>query len=356
VFLGDHPKAALSLDLLLGSQGWRRFAEQDPAQFQRRQQQAKQPVFLTNSTQVAQFLDSEQKLMEQLDQKFVTSAIEMQKKLAERERDEAGPPEMFDAINLKHLAVEQVRQEIASSEQSLRRTRAFLWQFVLGGLLLTLFFIGFYLLSVGLRRLSDGESPALWFVLGFGLFAFLFFASIIGTFALMGENLMDVDDFRFGGRPMAKVAAPAPVMVQGVAPQQDVPLPIIPAEEPNEDDPANNVKNQDLAGPAAAQQKGIDFENRNGQRFIINNPVNFWNGQNFVPESAPARAVSNDPCQTRRPPRATSGRQRSQHRARVRASTSAEERRRAARFRRDGLLASRARDAQWPGAGEVRSV
>jgi hypothetical protein len=29
--LTDHPKAAVALDLLLGTQGWRRFAEQDVA-------------------------------------------------------------------------------------------------------------------------------------------------------------------------------------------------------------------------------------------------------------------------------------------------------------------------------------
>ena len=33
--LGDHPKAARALDNLLGTQGWRRFAEQNPAQFVR---------------------------------------------------------------------------------------------------------------------------------------------------------------------------------------------------------------------------------------------------------------------------------------------------------------------------------
>jgi hypothetical protein len=33
VFLSDHPKAALALDLLLGTQGWRRFAEQNPQRF-----------------------------------------------------------------------------------------------------------------------------------------------------------------------------------------------------------------------------------------------------------------------------------------------------------------------------------
>jgi hypothetical protein len=34
--LGSHPKATLALDLLLGTQGWRRFAEQDPNQFRDR--------------------------------------------------------------------------------------------------------------------------------------------------------------------------------------------------------------------------------------------------------------------------------------------------------------------------------
>ena len=33
VLLGEHPRAPEALDLLLGSQGWRRFAEQDPSKF-----------------------------------------------------------------------------------------------------------------------------------------------------------------------------------------------------------------------------------------------------------------------------------------------------------------------------------
>src|SRR5207237_3111209 len=33
VLLGTHPKAAAALDLLLGTQGWRRFAEQNPSKF-----------------------------------------------------------------------------------------------------------------------------------------------------------------------------------------------------------------------------------------------------------------------------------------------------------------------------------
>src|SRR5262249_20601650 len=33
--IGPHPKAAKALDLLLGTQGWRRFLEQDPTRFKK---------------------------------------------------------------------------------------------------------------------------------------------------------------------------------------------------------------------------------------------------------------------------------------------------------------------------------
>src|SRR5262249_23932617 len=38
--VGQHPKAAAALDLLLGTQGWRRFAEQSPQQFRERLEKA----------------------------------------------------------------------------------------------------------------------------------------------------------------------------------------------------------------------------------------------------------------------------------------------------------------------------
>src|SRR5207302_10306976 len=66
ILLGPHPKAAQALDLLLGCQGWRRFAEQDPELFQRRNQQAKPPVFLANASSVPQLLDAEQKQIDKL--------------------------------------------------------------------------------------------------------------------------------------------------------------------------------------------------------------------------------------------------------------------------------------------------
>src|SRR5262249_48748187 len=42
--VGPHPKAAVALDLLLGTQGWRRFAEQDPEEVRRRLLKEAEPL------------------------------------------------------------------------------------------------------------------------------------------------------------------------------------------------------------------------------------------------------------------------------------------------------------------------
>jgi hypothetical protein len=240
VLLGDHPKAAASLDLLLGCQGWRRFAEQNPQMFQReaqqgnRQQQTKPPNFLANNEMVTQFLETEQKQVEKLDQTFVRQAIDMQKKLAEAEKEETGPAPMQNMVALNQITVQQVHHKVALAERRLRETRAFLIQFGLGGALLTLLFLGFYFISIGLRRLSDGGGNArTWLSAGLGLLGILFLISVVGTFAFMGENL--IDDFRkedpFQGARIGDGGMPA-----GPAVMEAAPIQVPEFEEPFDDD------------------------------------------------------------------------------------------------------------------------
>ena len=45
--LGPHPQAAEALDLLLGTQGWRRFAEQDPNKFRQEQKEEAERLLVT---------------------------------------------------------------------------------------------------------------------------------------------------------------------------------------------------------------------------------------------------------------------------------------------------------------------
>jgi hypothetical protein len=46
-FLTDHPRAAEALDLLLGTQGWRRFAEQDPGNFREQHKEEAERLLVT---------------------------------------------------------------------------------------------------------------------------------------------------------------------------------------------------------------------------------------------------------------------------------------------------------------------
>ena len=165
--LGPHPKAAASLDLLLGCQGWRRFAEQNPQDFQRRQQQAKPPIFLANAGAGPQLLEAEQKEIENLDQVFIPKAIELEKTLAEKEKQELGPPQVRKNVDQMQTSVQLAEGMQMQADARVREVRAFLIQFGLGGLLLTLLFLGFFLISVsaGLRpHLAEGTAsrPRIW--------------------------------------------------------------------------------------------------------------------------------------------------------------------------------------------------
>lgn len=193
VLLSDHPNAKTALDLLLGCQGWRRFAEQNPIAFKQKLALRQPPIFVANTANVEQFLESEQKQIEKLDQTFVAKAIAMEKQLADKEKNlDALPAALERDLNQKQNELQSIGSEIANARRRAAAVRAYLVQFALGGVMLTLLFVGFFLISLGLRRMSDGEGESRRpLVFGFGLIGLLFFASIIGTFAFMGERMFD---------------------------------------------------------------------------------------------------------------------------------------------------------------------
>ncbi len=225
--LGDHPQAAQSLDLLLGCQGWRRFAEQDPQMFVRQQQPGKLQGLLNNTVNpVAHFVGADQKEMESLDQNFVKQAIELQKKLGSTEQEETAPNDQQRAVESSLALMASERLRVEEAERQLRETSRHLVQFGLGGALLTLLFLGFFFVNVGLRRLSEGAGrPRTWFTAGLGLLGFLFIASVVGTIAFMGENQFDHrkgDPALWGGAAAEKKLA-APVIGPIAAPEDLLP-------------------------------------------------------------------------------------------------------------------------------------
>ena len=84
VLLGEHPRASEALDLLLGSQGWRRFAEQDPSKFRQMHKEEADNLLVTIGQSSTQSKDL---AMEPVDKIFV----EYQKKInvAQAEADKA---------------------------------------------------------------------------------------------------------------------------------------------------------------------------------------------------------------------------------------------------------------------------
>ena len=272
VLLGNHPQSATALDLLLGSQGWRRFAEQDPNQFALRNQQEKTPVFLANSTKVPQLLDSDQKQLDKVDQLFVVKAIDLNKKLAEHERDDGGARDVEQKVVAMHAEVQMSQNHIDNVNRRMREIRGFMIQFGLGGALLTLLFVGFYLVSVGLRRLSDGRRARPWIFTGFALLGLLFLVSVIGTFTLMGEPLLD--DFRFDNDRMAKMPFAAVKKDIGNPPaqDQDIALAMVEEEIPAElqQDPPLAVAKKKGFLPAAAQLEPV-FQQNDQKNWIDNN-------------------------------------------------------------------------------------
>lgn len=239
--LSDNPKAALALDLLLGSQGWRRFAEQNPQVFQRKQPQSAN--FLANSLVVTQSLETEQKQIEKLDQAFVKQAIEMQKTLAETESKEAGPAESLQKVASQQAVVRQALDETVQVERRLKDFRAFLIQFAMGGALLTLLFVGFFLVSMGIRRLTDGNgNPRAWFTAGLALLGLLFGVSVIGTFAFMGENVLHHGPGDLDRNVGAKIVA--------ALPEKQAPRPGTPVMAPDPEAIADDV-------PAAEEVKKL---------------------------------------------------------------------------------------------------
>jgi hypothetical protein len=106
-FLTGHPKAAESLDLLLGTQGWRRFAEQNPGRFRSTNPGEEKDRFLV-STGVRPSFD--RPLTESADDTFVPKYRETARKYASvirqaRESTDAASNELQAAIKAENAAI-----------------------------------------------------------------------------------------------------------------------------------------------------------------------------------------------------------------------------------------------------------
>jgi alpha-2-macroglobulin-like protein len=87
--LGPHPQAAEALDLLLGTQGWRRFAEQDPSKFRREQKEDAERLLVSSGqtqTRIADF--SMQQKLQQVETENARKAAGLAARMAQAKKVE----------------------------------------------------------------------------------------------------------------------------------------------------------------------------------------------------------------------------------------------------------------------------
>jgi alpha-2-macroglobulin-like protein len=252
--LGEHRHAGTALDLLLGTQGWRRFAEQNPTAVPKSpDDRLRARHFLASSQAVVKIGESEQATRDQVDKQFIGEFTDLQKKLAQKERQEDGPAELVQRYQFARMNLESARQVVLNHEQQERELLGFFAQGAMAVGIGVVLFLAFFLVSTSLYRLAEGKSGYLFLGAGLCLLAGLFMISVLGTFAMIGVNQ---DMGLFGRRgPLPPMMMKAP-MAPG--PVQAFEVPMMPDEQRIEIDanrlPAEEMKQPDPAAAADGMQ------------------------------------------------------------------------------------------------------
>lgn len=116
--LGKHPKAAQALDLLLGTQGWRRFAEQNnPDEFRRREQQEATRLLVENgrfspANQGPKVVDFAAQAQQQVSEEFTAKLAGLRDRLAQARVQES---EALAEGERLQTAIAGLRQESAAA-------------------------------------------------------------------------------------------------------------------------------------------------------------------------------------------------------------------------------------------------
>ncbi len=87
--LGSHPQAAEALDLLLGTQGWRRFAEQNPDKFHRDQKEEAERLLVTIGQSQPQTTDLTERELARVDTEFKNQTAELTSRVEQARKSEA---------------------------------------------------------------------------------------------------------------------------------------------------------------------------------------------------------------------------------------------------------------------------
>lgn len=227
VFLGNHPKAQQALDLLLGVQGWRRFAEQDPARFKMQNRDASRIVQAAGPGGT-QTNNPEKDIVAKVDAQFAPRFVALQQRLADKEKLEGGDPQIKQQIQVQQGTIQGTQQEIGNTITRLEDYERLMVRLAVGTLVIGILLTGLLMLYLGMKRLARGKSGGPYFVVGTVVLLFLFIGSLAGTFFLIVGRGFDNEIGWRGQRPPMAAVAPAPpvplaMKAAPMAPDMEVP-------------------------------------------------------------------------------------------------------------------------------------
>jgi hypothetical protein len=161
--LGQTPAAAQALDLLLGTQGWRRFAEQDPGKFQRERGEEAQKLLVLNGQFQMQSVGYAQQAIQEIEKSFQTDWTQLQTKMnqASQELADARQGEKLKA-ELRQLKEESDKTtgDYRTSTAALNEYRDFLSSAYFPAARIVLVLLAVICVAVAIGRRAGSRMPS----------------------------------------------------------------------------------------------------------------------------------------------------------------------------------------------------
>jgi len=231
VLLSAHPKAAQALDLLLGTQGWRRFAEQNP--LENREPEASRVVTAWAQPKARrESADTELTVTAKVDKAYAGKAVKMLEQLAAKETVENGPLDAAQQLHIFQVNADTASRAHESAQAGLRDYERRMSQYLIGAFVIGALALGLGAIVLGVRRMGQGRSALASMVTGAALLLFLFMGSLAGVFYMIGKRddpmlAWNKAEVKEAAANVAKAAPPAAVaapMVEKEAPPPPAPL------------------------------------------------------------------------------------------------------------------------------------
>ncbi|HYT92314.1 MAG TPA: hypothetical protein VEL76_26610, partial [Gemmataceae bacterium] len=233
--VGPHPKATAALDLLLGTQGWRRFAEQKkPGDLREEKQNAERLLVATGQT-APEERNLAQLQLRKVDHDFAPQWVEKQTTLATREAqaEEAAKQASREQAEAQQRAA-QAAQAAEFATTRLKEHNQRLLNYALIGLAVVLLGVGVWGLVVGMIRMSNNHPRAVpSFVTGICSLSVLFLVGLgVGVYFL--ANQPRVGQMEMAGARMQAGGGGMAGMPFGNAPPQPMAMPDMGMDVPKE--------------------------------------------------------------------------------------------------------------------------